>query len=356
VNAVEAWSDSTVISETRELLSAKLFVDDEVPDHVADYVYLDLRFSSHFSAAKFCGGRTVDFRLDYNWDSDTGNADEKLHFSACNTTGDTLEMLDENFDPTGCESPWGVFSDNNQTVLRVAIPRLCRSDFKRIDLNGGFDLSGWYSNKSDNSSFTLSFPGGITAEGMQGREISKSGVPGIKFPRARAYLGEKLTASPGTWDAAAKLTYRWGDFGPENSWFQSAQGAEGPIHVVTLDDLGKDLRVQVCGRKSGFRTRCEVSFWPVVADWRSLRQTPIPSLSGKGRVGSLVKASPGSWDQGTALSVSWLRNGKVISGSTKLNYKVLAADVGACLSVRIKGTKSGFRAISKTSKTLCVIK
>jgi alpha-tubulin suppressor-like RCC1 family protein len=46
---------------------------------------------------------------------------------------------------------------------------------------------------------------------------------------------------------------------------------------------------------------------------------------------------------------AWRRDGDAIKGATKVTYRVRAADVGHRLSVRVKGSKPGFRSVTRTS-------
>ena len=50
------------------------------------------------------------------------------------------------------------------------------------------------------------------------------------------------------------------------------------------------------------------------------------------------------------LSYQWLRDGAAIKGATSSTYTLVKADKGARLTVKVKGSKSGFTSVSKTSK------
>ena len=64
--------------------------------------------------------------------------------------------------------------------------------------------------------------------------------------------------------------------------------------------------------------------------------TTAPSITGNPLVGSTLKASPGVWDvAGATFAYQWLRNGEPITGATTANYRVVKADQGASLSVRV---------------------
>ena len=45
-----------------------------------------------------------------------------------------------------------------------------------------------------------------------------------------------------------------------------------------------------------------------------------------------------------------VRNGKAIKKATKSSYKLVTADKGKKITVKVKGSKSGYTSVSKTSK------
>ena len=60
---------------------------------------------------------------------------------------------------------------------------------------------------------------------------------------------------------------------------------------------------------------------------------------------------------GTTLSYQWLRNGAVISGATHATYKLVTADAGAKISVRVTSALEGYNDLTVTSgKTATVLK
>ncbi len=51
----------------------------------------------------------------------------------------------------------------------------------------------------------------------------------------------------------------------------------------------------------------------------------------------------------------WLRNGATISGATASTYKLVAADRGQKITVKVTGAKSGYQSIAKTSAATAAI-
>ncbi|MCE1175303.1 MAG: hypothetical protein LWW77_11965 [Propionibacteriales bacterium] len=75
-----------------------------------------------------------------------------------------------------------------------------------------------------------------------------------------------------------------------------------------------------------------------------------PAVSGTAIVGASLWADPGTWDPTPdSYSYQWLRNGSVISGETSEVYRLVAADLGAKISVRVTGTKTGYDDVTATS-------
>ena len=90
---------------------------------------------------------------------------------------------------------------------------------------------------------------------------------------------------------------------------------------------------------------------PVEVKSGVLSATPVPTISGTAKVGKTLTAVPGTWAPATVkLSYQWLRDGAAIKGATSSTYTLVKADKGARLTVKVKGSKSGFTSVSKTSK------
>lgn len=80
-------------------------------------------------------------------------------------------------------------------------------------------------------------------------------------------------------------------------------------------------------------------------------QAPTPKFSGTTKVDKTLSAKAGTWKPAkVTLKYQWLRNGKPIKGATKAKYKLVRADKGKRISVKVTGSKSGYSALSKTSK------
>jgi hypothetical protein len=74
-------------------------------------------------------------------------------------------------------------------------------------------------------------------------------------------------------------------------------------------------------------------------------QAPVlvkaPALSGKGRVGTRLKCSPGRWTGAAKLAYAWSRDGKRIKGVTRSAYTVRRADRGHRIGCTVSATNAG---------------
>jgi len=171
--------------------------------------------------------------------------------------------------------------------------------------------------------------------------FDKSPAPTIS---GTAKVGSTLTAKPSTWSPApTKFTYQWLRNGTAIS------GATKATYKLTAADAGKKITVQVAGSKSAYRTITTVSTATAIP-LQTLTKTPTPTISGTTKVGSTLTAKPGTWAPApVTLKYQWLRDGKAISGATKATYKLVSADKGKKITVKVTGSKSTYQTVPKTS-------
>ena len=74
-------------------------------------------------------------------------------------------------------------------------------------------------------------------------------------------------------------------------------------------------------------------------------------------MGKKLTAKAGSWKPtGVKLTYQWYRNGKKIAKATKSAYTLKAADKGTKITVKVKGTKSGYTSATLTSQATAKVK
>ncbi|WP_157497473.1 MSCRAMM family protein [Leifsonia sp. Leaf264] len=151
-----------------------------------------------------------------------------------------------------------------------------------------------------------------------------------------AHIGSTVTADAGAWSPyPLTLAYRWLRNGTV------VPGATEETYVLAAEDAGNSVTVEVTGSRPGYADVLRTSD-PFAVD-RRLDATPTPTIAGIARYGSTLTASPGVWGPiPVTVAYQWLRNGTAIPGATSAGYVIAAGDIGARISVRVKGSKSGY--------------
>ncbi|MEA5119321.1 MAG: hypothetical protein VB036_17125, partial [Propionicimonas sp.] len=163
-------------------------------------------------------------------------------------------------------------------------------------------------------------------------------------------VGKTLTAKPGSWSLAGlTFSYQWLRDG------KAISGATKPGYTVVSADVRAKLAVRVSAVRAGYATGTATS--ATVVAGKALTATPTPKVSGTAKVGKTLKLKAGSWKPSkVTLAYQWLRDGAAIKGATKASYKLVRADAGHQVSVRVTGSKSGYASVAKVSKAKAVAK
>jgi NADH:ubiquinone oxidoreductase subunit C len=170
--------------------------------------------------------------------------------------------------------------------------------------------------------------------------LTKMPVPKVT---GTAIVGKTLKAVPGAW-APAKVTlkYQWLRAG------KAIKGATKSTYKLVKADAGKRITVKVTGSKSGYASASKTS--KAVTALHALTKTPTPKITGTATVGKTLKAVPGTWAPAkVTLKYQWLRAGKAIKGATKSSYKLVSADKGKKVTVKVTGSKKNYKSVAKTS-------
>ncbi|MDR6988618.1 hypothetical protein J2Y66_003122 [Paenarthrobacter nitroguajacolicus] len=165
-----------------------------------------------------------------------------------------------------------------------------------------------------------------------------------------AKVGSALTAVPGAWGPApVTLAYQWFRSGI------AVTGATSATYTLAAADLGKTMTVRVTGSKTGFTTAAKTSAATAAIAAGTLT-APVPTISGTKTVGSTLTATPGAWGPApVALTYQWFRGSAAISGATSATYKLVAADKGSAIKVRVTGTKTAYTALARYSAATALI-
>lgn len=147
-------------------------------------------------------------------------------------------------------------------------------------------------------------------------------------------LGSVLTAQPGAWTSGTAFTYQWLRDGVPIT------GATRASYTVGAADVTKSVAVRVSGTKAGYAAATRASIRGVIVP--RVLKTAAPSYAGQTVLGEVLLGRTGVWTAGTSFRYQWYRNGIAIPTATGLNYKMVSADLGKRLILRVSGTKAGY--------------
>jgi hypothetical protein len=157
-----------------------------------------------------------------------------------------------------------------------------------------------------------------------------------------ATVNKVLKVKPGKWSSKTKFAVQWFRNGV------AIKGAKKTAYKLVEADFATTLTVQVTGKGKGKTAGLLMAGSApskVVAAGAFVAKTP--KIAGRAKVGTSVKAVLKGWKpMPSAVSYTWLRNGKVISGATGASYKLTGADAGARLQVKVVAARRGW--ITKT--------
>ena len=141
----------------------------------------------------------------------------------------------------------------------------------------------------------------------------------------------------GTSAAAVTTTYQWLRNGV------AIGGETGTTYTLTAADLAKNITVKATGTRPGYITGTSTSNTIVGISGNAPVAVTEVSISGTGKVGTSLTATPPVWDNDPITTTyQWQRDGLNIGGATTTTYAVTASDVGKALTVRATGTRAGY--------------
>jgi hypothetical protein len=176
-------------------------------------------------------------------------------------------------------------------------------------------------------------------------------VPTVTGPGVEPLkVGDVLTVSQEVWGPEpVTMKYQWYRSGKKIS------KATGTAYTLTASDEKKQITVKVTGSKTGYTSVTKTS--AKTAKIVKADLTPvIPTITGDAVVGQTLTAVPGSWGPtGVSFSYQWYRGTTAIKKATKPTYKLVAADAGQEITVKVTGSKSGYnKAATQTSEPTAV--
>jgi len=161
-------------------------------------------------------------------------------------------------------------------------------------------------------------------------------------------VGKTLTVTPGDWGTPdIEFSYRWKNDG------KNLNNAYGETYKLHSSDAGHAITVTVTGVAYGYNDRAQTS--AAVTIGKVLTKTSNPTISGTAKVGKTLSAKAGSWKPSrVSFTYQWKRNGVAITGAMKSKYTLTKYDRGDKITVTVRGAKSGYTAVSKSSKAVRV--
>ncbi|WP_051181055.1 hypothetical protein [Arthrobacter sp. TB 26] len=166
-------------------------------------------------------------------------------------------------------------------------------------------------------------------------------TPGAPAVSGTGQVGSVLTVAPGAWTIGTSYKYRWLRNGA------AVTGATAESYKLTEADRGQRIAVRVTGSKPLFTslTKTVLGAGSVAPSSTTVLNRTLPTLAGAPVVGSVLKASPGTWSQpGLTYRYQWLRDRSIpIPGATTSSYEVTAADLAfRNLTVKVYAVKRGW--------------
>ena len=150
--------------------------------------------------------------------------------------------------------------------------------------------------------------------------------------------GSTLAVRLGTWTSSTAFAYAWYADGVALS------GARYPTLKLGSTTVGKQISVQVTGRRAGYATVTRPS--PGTA---RVAVVGTPVVGGSALVTYTLSARPGTWTFGTTFRYQWLSNGAAITGATGSSLRLSTAHYAKRIAVRVVGSKLGYVTFVQTS-------
>ena len=158
-----------------------------------------------------------------------------------------------------------------------------------------------------------------------------------------AAVGNKLTATAGTWKPKASVAYQWLRDGAKIS------GATKSTYALVAADRGKAITVAVTGTTTGYKSITKTSKATAKVAYGTFTTAPNPTISGEAKVGELLTAETGAWAPAATFAYQWFSNGVEIPGATNPVYSLAEADLDQVIHVNVTGQKDGYTPVTRSS-------
>lgn len=159
-------------------------------------------------------------------------------------------------------------------------------------------------------------------------------------------VGKQLKASAAVTPTAATASYQW----YRNGVAIHGAKAKARIYTATGSDYRKKLSVKVTETYPGFITASAKSAKTAKVALGTITPTGTVAIVGTAQVGlKLSITKPTYSPTPSAFLYRWMRNGTPITGATSSTHTIVAADLGATITVSVVAKKSFYSHLSITS-------
>ncbi|CAM3778070.1 hypothetical protein [Nocardioides zeicaulis] len=149
------------------------------------------------------------------------------------------------------------------------------------------------------------------------------------------------------------------DLAPVYTWTRNGKkikGATKATYRLTVRDRGKRIQVTERPRAAGFATDDKARSNATGKVRIGKLASPRPKVGGKAKVGKRLVARTPGWTRGTKFRYQWFSGKRAIRGAHGKKLKVTRALRGDKVSVRVTGSKKGFKPASARSRAVKIKK
>jgi hypothetical protein len=184
-----------------------------------------------------------------------------------------------------------------------------------------------------------------------------TGTVTIGSSTATVQPATKLTAGVSGLPSGTSVSYKWKSSTDSGATWSYISGATKSYYTVPTSAVGKDISVDVTGKKSGYEIADLTAASPVEVEATSdIAWFEAPTLIGSPVVGTSLKVNPGILNlSGASVSYQWLANGLEIPGATSSSIVPTPSLFGHTLSVQVTATKAGYTTAVATSNDRVVV-
>jgi len=189
------------------------------------------------------------------------------------------------------------------------------------------NIQGW------NGDPAKSQPTAVVDKGLLATdELLITGVPTV---------GNTLEVTTGAWAKGAALEVQWSVDG------EPVPGATKWAFSLDSRHLNTTVTVDVTGSLKGYYPETRSTGAGIIG-LGTLRTMP-PSISGTAQVGSPLSVTHRVWTAGTTYRYQWTAGGVDVAGATGASFTPAPSHLGKVITVRLAGSKAGYRTASITS-------